>query len=136
MKNGEKHILLHQQEVSYILGLLKKKSFYFNLLFILCKIKIIIIHFFKIFSVTENWKGLVHSLSGLICASLNFLDLTTHSYASGTVSDSVSFNNYFRYGTLSREIVCTENLTPFKSLLPTRGKVFIDFFKLLLLVMK
>lgn len=84
--------------------------------------------------VHSQWKGLVHALSGLFCASLNFLDISSPSYATGVVSDSpLSFrpwgntngtleSEYFRYGTLSRETVCTENLTPFKKLLPSRGK--------------
>ncbi|KAL0480193.1 GPI-anchor transamidase subunit T [Acrasis kona] len=73
-------------------------------------------------NITDQWKGLVHALSGLLCASLNFLDTTTQStYASGVVSGLSSDPN-FRYGTLSHETVCTENLTPFKKLLPSRAK--------------
>lgn len=72
--------------------------------------------------VEQNWKGLVNALSGLFCASLNFLDTTTEfSYAAGVVSNGDSF----RYGTLSQETVCTENLTPFKQLLPSRAKAGI-----------
>jgi GPI-anchor transamidase subunit T len=44
---------------------------------------------------------------------------STYAYQSGTVSPS---NDNIKYGTLSRETVCTENLTPFKKLLATRGK--------------
>lgn len=85
-------------------------------------------------SVDSQWKGLVHALSGLFCASLNFLDISSPSYATGVVSNSphsfrpwgdtndTTNQAYFRYGTLSRETVCTENLTPFKKLLPSRGK--------------
>jgi len=72
--------------------------------------------------VEQNWKGLTNALSGLFCASLNFLDTTTEfSYAAGVVSE----DNLFRYGTLSQETVCTENLTPFKQLLPSRAKAGI-----------
>lgn len=73
--------------------------------------------------VDQRWKGLVNTLSGTFCASLNFLDTTVSSHATGSVSGSESHGPLFRYGTLSREIVCTENLTPFKSLMPSRGKV-------------
>lgn len=72
-------------------------------------------------NIEQQWKGLVNALSGLFCASLNFLDTTTEfSYAAGVVSESRS--DLFRYGTLSHETVCTENLTPFKQLLPSRAK--------------
>jgi phosphatidylinositol glycan class T len=84
-------------------------------------------------SVTDNWKGLVHALSGLLCGSLNFLDTTTQStYASGVVS-GLGSDPTFRYGTLSHETVCTENLTPFKKLLPSRAKVCKKFYRLTLL---
>lgn len=75
-------------------------------------------------NIEENWKLLSNSLSGLLCASFNFVD------NSNTVSPEFSFrprgvmdwqtlnNTYLRYATLPREIVCTENLTPFKKLLP------------------
>lgn len=76
-------------------------------------------------SITKNWKGLVHALSGLFCASLNFFDTTTYSYATGIVSNS-DLDDRFRYGTMSRETVCTENLTPWKKLLPSRAKVVVS----------
>jgi GPI-anchor transamidase subunit T len=42
----------------------------------------------------------------------------SRTYAAGTVSS----DNRFKYGTLSQESVCTENLTPFKQLLSSKGK--------------
>ncbi|KAF8050933.1 hypothetical protein N665_1852s0003 [Sinapis alba] len=70
--------------------------------------------------VDTSWKNLTHALSGLFCASINFLESST-SYASptwgfGTNSDKM------RYGSLPREAVCTENLTPWLKLLPCRDK--------------
>ncbi|TNM87240.1 hypothetical protein fugu_007470 [Takifugu bimaculatus] len=76
-------------------------------------------------SVTDvdgTWKKLTNVLSGIFCASLNFIDSTN------TVQPSASFkplgvgnatdHRFLRYATLPREIVCTENLTPWKKLLP------------------
>ncbi|XP_053568755.1 GPI transamidase component PIG-T [Bombina bombina] len=76
--------------------------------------------------VNKNWKDLSNILSGIFCASLNFIDSTN------TVSPSASFNplglangtnhHLLRYSILPREIVCTENLTPWKKLLPCGSK--------------
>lgn len=86
--------------------------------------------------VDAQWKRLVDTLSGLLCASLTFVD------ASNTLRPQFSFRPQFsngalptasanepaagrrfvRYATLPREIVCTENLTPWKKLLPCRQR--------------
>lgn len=42
-----------------------------------------------------------------------------------TMSNSSSGNLYLLHGTLPREVVCTENLTPFLKLLPCKGKAGI-----------
>ncbi|XP_078600393.1 GPI-anchor transamidase component PIGT-like [Branchiostoma floridae x Branchiostoma japonicum] len=75
--------------------------------------------------VGQAWFGLTNALSGLFCASLNFIDSTS------TVTPDLSFRpqglaqglfktkpSHLRYATLPRENVCTENLTPWKKLLP------------------
>uniref|UniRef100_A0A8D0BQJ9 Phosphatidylinositol glycan anchor biosynthesis class T n=1 Tax=Salvator merianae TaxID=96440 RepID=A0A8D0BQJ9_SALMN len=80
-------------------------------------------------SVTEvdkAWKNLSNVLSGIFCASLNFIDSTN------TVTPTASFkplglanvtdHNFLRYAVLPREVVCTENLTPWKKLLPCSSK--------------
>uniref|UniRef100_A0A1B6C6L0 GPI transamidase component PIG-T n=1 Tax=Clastoptera arizonana TaxID=38151 RepID=A0A1B6C6L0_9HEMI len=80
--------------------------------------------------IDKKWKELNGALSGLLCASLNFID------ASNSMSPEISFrltgvddvqeplnSTHLRYGTLPREIVCTENLTPWKKLLPCDSKV-------------
>ncbi|KAG0222995.1 hypothetical protein BGW42_006175 [Actinomortierella wolfii] len=87
----------------------------------------------------KNWKGLVNTLSGLFCASLNFIDETI------TVEPRLSFRNdgvynvyhqsrshaanqndtRLRYGSLPHENVCTENLTPWIKLLPCKSKAGI-----------
>ncbi|KAL8608415.1 hypothetical protein ACOMHN_002648 [Nucella lapillus] len=79
--------------------------------------------------VDKTWKELVNALSGLFCSSLNFLDekstvaprwsFRPRGIASG---DYAKFSKYVRYGALPREIVCTENLTPWKKLLPCDSK--------------
>lgn len=81
-------------------------------------------------SVDQTWAELVNAVSGLFCTSLNFLD------GKSTVAPRWSFRprgvategytystKYVRYGALPSEIVCTENLTPWKKLLPCNTKV-------------
>ncbi|EME50174.1 hypothetical protein DOTSEDRAFT_50287 [Dothistroma septosporum NZE10] len=83
----------------------------------------------------ERWSGLVNSLSGLFCASLNFID------QSKTIRPMLSFepegdiyqgkrekddNTWLMHGMLPHEVVCTENLTPFLKLLPCKGKAGIS----------
>lgn len=66
--------------------------------------------------VDAAWYGLTNALSGLLCTSLNFIN-SANSYES-------SADRAYRYANLPRENVCTENLTPWKKLLPcdsTRG---------------
>uniref|UniRef100_A0A1Q3FBX1 Putative gpi transamidase complex n=1 Tax=Culex tarsalis TaxID=7177 RepID=A0A1Q3FBX1_CULTA len=75
--------------------------------------------------VDARWKQLCGTLSGLFCASLSFVDGTntfrpeyslrpqTHRFGGGQA-------NKIRYAALPREIVCTENLTPWKKLLPCK----------------
>lgn len=79
--------------------------------------------------VDKNWRQLANSLSGLICASLNFVDDSTtinpkiSFHPSGAVKDQLVNSSYIRYAALPREIVCTENLTPWKKLLPCDSKI-------------
>ena len=81
------------------------------------------------FSVDRNWKGLVHALSGQFCSSLNFVT------SAETTKPKLGFKplgvwpskniseTHLRYATLSKETVCTENLSPWKKLLPCIDKV-------------
>nr|POF04491.1 gpi transamidase component gpi16 [Quercus suber] len=81
-------------------------------------------------SVDVRWNELVNSLSGLFCASLNFIDGTR------TTRPGLSFEpegshsgrekSQLLHGTLPHEVVCTENLTPFLKLLPCKGKAGIS----------
>uniref|UniRef100_A0A4X2JTN6 Phosphatidylinositol glycan anchor biosynthesis class T n=1 Tax=Vombatus ursinus TaxID=29139 RepID=A0A4X2JTN6_VOMUR len=76
--------------------------------------------------VDKSWKELSNILSGIFCASLNFIDSTN------TVTPTASFkplglangtnHHFLRYAVLPREVVCTENLTPWKKLLPCSSK--------------
>ncbi|KAL4908730.1 hypothetical protein BDW74DRAFT_145221 [Aspergillus multicolor] len=74
----------------------------------------------------SKWITLTQSLSGLFCASLNFIDSTrtTRPVASfePTGDHIASENLHLLHGTLPGEVVCTENLTPFLKLLPCKGK--------------
>ncbi|TID12900.1 GPI transamidase-like protein component Gpi16 [Venturia nashicola] len=79
-----------------------------------------------------RWLTLTNTLSGLFCASLNFIDSTK------TIRPAVSFepegihpegamdNLQLLHGVLPHEVVCTENLTPFLKLLPCKGKAGIS----------
>lgn len=77
--------------------------------------------------IDDQWKELCGVLSGLFCASLSFIDHTNTVRPKYTFRPAfstprkVSLNDsthQIRYATLPREIVCTENLTPWKKLLP------------------
>lgn len=81
------------------------------------------------FSIDKTWKELAGALSGLLCVSLNFVDVSNSLNPeftfrpSGIVPSGAVNSSYLRYATLPREIVCTENLTPWKKLLPCDAKV-------------
>ncbi|UJR10819.1 hypothetical protein I4U23_015006 [Adineta vaga] len=78
--------------------------------------------------VASRWTSFAHELGGLLCASLNFVASNVSSssphysfrpQSTLSVSNSAKLDNsLLRYAALPREIVCTENLTPWKKLLP------------------
>lgn len=80
-------------------------------------------------SVDENWSGLTQALSGQFCASLNFIDSKTTTSPKlsftreGVTSTAGTNSSLLRHAALPRELVCTENLTPWKKLLPCDSKV-------------
>ena len=57
--------------------------------------------------IDATWKNLTHALSGLFCASINFLESSTAFSAPRWGFKSNEGN--LRYGALPREAVCTEN---------------------------
>ncbi|KAH3672245.1 hypothetical protein WICMUC_004340 [Wickerhamomyces mucosus] len=76
-----------------------------------------------------SWISLTNSLSGLFCASMNFIDgsKTIYPVRSFNSSEEIPLfdpenNIYLIKAALPSEPVCTENLTPFIKFLPTRGK--------------
>ncbi|KAL2354902.1 GPI transamidase component PIG-T [Cryomyces antarcticus] len=79
-----------------------------------------------------RWLTLTNALSGLFCASLNFIDSTKTIRPvmtfepEGTHSNASMRNLHLLHGTLPHEVVCTENLTPFLKLLPCKGKAGIS----------
>jgi GPI-anchor transamidase subunit T len=73
--------------------------------------------------IDATWSNLTHSLSGLFCASINFLESSTSH--STPLWGFMPNNGDLRYGALPREAVCTENLTPWLKLLPCRDKAGI-----------
>lgn len=79
----------------------------------------------------ERWSDLVNSLSGLFCASLNFVDSTktirpVMSFEPEGTHTSGTGGLQLLHGMLPHEVVCTENLTPFLKLLPCKGKAGIS----------
>jgi len=80
--------------------------------------------------IDNNWEGLTSALAGLLCASLNTLDKTQgvapqNSFQPSGVVGGVNLtseSSHLRYGLLPKENVCTENLTPWKKLLPCKDK--------------
>ncbi|PGH07774.1 hypothetical protein AJ79_06162 [Helicocarpus griseus UAMH5409] len=77
----------------------------------------------------SKWITLTQSLSGLFCASLNFIDSTRTTLPVMTfepVGNHSSKSLHLLHGTLPGEVVCTENLTPFLKLLPCKGKAGIS----------
>lgn len=82
-------------------------------------------------SAFKQWKTLVNSLSGVFCASMNFIDGSKTTFPVDSFhpldrSDLPLFdrNNqlYLVRAALANEPICTENLTPFVKLFPTKGK--------------
>ncbi|KAK9449070.1 GPI transamidase component PIG-T [Limtongia smithiae] len=73
----------------------------------------------------RRWYELVNALSGLFCASLNFIDstqTTQHPISFHSAALNSSSSAHLFHGALPRETVCTENLTPFIKLLPCKGR--------------
>ena len=89
-------------------------------------------------SVDRNWAGLVQSLSGQFCSTINSVgkaETTSPEYSFKPFGlwpdEKISAAKHLRYATIPRETVCTENLTPWKKLLPcgsSGGVRFIFFF--------
>lgn len=80
----------------------------------------------------EKWLVLTNALSGLFCASINFIDETRTTRPvmtfepEGDHANATASNMRLLYGVLPHEVVCTENLTPFLKLLPCKGKAGIS----------
>ncbi len=76
----------------------------------------------------DHWKSLTNTLSGLFCASLNFIDetITTEPRLSfRSDRNNLNQDEQLRFGSLPHENVCTENLTPWIKLLPCKAKASI-----------
>jgi phosphatidylinositol glycan class T len=79
----------------------------------------------------QKWLTLTNTLSGLFCASLNFIDETrtirpVKSFQpEGHHSEAALAHSRLLHGVLPHEVVCTENLTPFLKMLPCKGKAGI-----------
>lgn len=75
---------------------------------------------------------MTNALSGLFCASLNFIDSTRTIRPvkifepEGIHSKALLPKMHLLHGVLPHEVVCTENLTPFVKLLPCKGKAGIS----------
>jgi len=83
--------------------------------------------------VDKNWELLTNGLSGLFCSSLNFVNgartiQPLFSFGPDGLVDDRFNNSFVRYAALPSEIVCTENLTPWKKMLPCDTRVNIVLF--------
>jgi len=124
-----------RQYVQAIKKAIKSKWFFHIILLIGC-----LLIFYR-FRTDANWKALTNTLSGLFCASLNFIDDTitvepklsfrneglynVHSASPDNRDNSTAPPKKLRYGSLPHENVCTENLTPWIKLLPCKSKAGI-----------
>lgn len=78
----------------------------------------------------KEWIQLANSLSGMFCASFNFIDSSITTYPEKLFGGDIDLesqveligNLYHFRSALPREPICTENLTPFLKFLPTKGK--------------
>uniref|UniRef100_A0A1I7Y5F1 GPI transamidase component PIG-T n=1 Tax=Steinernema glaseri TaxID=37863 RepID=A0A1I7Y5F1_9BILA len=74
--------------------------------------------------IDKRWASLVNSLNGIFCTSLMELvpSLTSspHRFRNDVVEEHGGNIKNLRYGALGGETVCTENLTPWKRLLPCK----------------
>jgi len=81
------------------------------------------------YNTNENWAGLANALSGVFCASVNYIDRSKSAIPIYSFKPSGHYNSEekieLRYGSLSHEGVCTENLTPWIKLLPCQSKMGI-----------
>lgn len=73
--------------------------------------------------INQQWIELNEALSGLLCASFSFVEETNtinpfYSYRPTSAWNVTLDSSFVRYAALPREIVCTENSTPWKKLLP------------------
>uniref|UniRef100_A0A182U1V3 GPI transamidase component PIG-T n=1 Tax=Anopheles melas TaxID=34690 RepID=A0A182U1V3_9DIPT len=78
-------------------------------------------------SIDHRWKMLCGTLSGLFCASLSFIEPSNTFVPVYTLRPQTHYfpgrpEPILRYAALPREIVCTENLTPWAKLLPCRSR--------------
>eukprot|EP01134_Creolimax_fragrantissima_P001542 CFRG1542T1 len=75
-----------------------------------------------------SWNRVMGGLSGLLCASLNFVQPENTGkpvMLFGRDGAKSGTHSAYRFSTLSRENVCTENLTPLIKLLPCRSEAGI-----------
>ena len=74
------------------------------------------------FRVNEKWQRVINSLNGVICTSLTRIFPTLTSSPQLLASTTGNYGNdfKFRYAALAKESVCTENLTPWRKLLPCK----------------
>ena len=80
----------------------------------------------KVQDLDKSWVKLTNALAGQFCASLNFLDSTQSITPKWSLSpmgiSKISATKRSKFGMLPGENVCTENLTPWKKLLPCSSK--------------
>lgn len=78
-------------------------------------------------NVDKNWIELTNTLSGLLCSSTNFIEKSNtispeYTFRHRGVVENNANSSFLKYATLPIETVCTENLTPWRKLLPCNSK--------------
>jgi hypothetical protein len=66
----------------------------------------------------QKWSSLVHSLNGLFCTSI--LEMLPKFSGQPKLMDGCEGSSSCRYGALSGESVCTENMKSWKKMLPCK----------------
>lgn len=74
------------------------------------------------YSVDARWTNLLHQFNGIFCTSILNMDSVLTSAPTLFVNNKES--DYWRFGILSSESVCSENLKPWKKLLPCKSVGF------------
>ncbi|KHJ78645.1 hypothetical protein OESDEN_21732 [Oesophagostomum dentatum] len=81
--------------------------------------------------VDTRWRTLINALNGVFCTALTSVvpeHTSSPKFAFKPHGSGTGREMYLRYSALGRETVCTENLTPWKKLLPCKQNGLVTLF--------